>query len=196
MDAWTRTCTTGGCHSSSFARDYLEIIDTGNPEGLDKHLERYDEAHEVKGGPVGQMTPNRPKPPAPTPPGFEQFFQIYWSKGNNPAAIELRLFEMAEDHLVQLHVGLAHQHWGMTYTVGWAALNRGYVEIMDEDTKLKERMEMAERVTKLEESRHTSLLDLGGTDGKITLGSLGGGLLLTGGIALAGWSRRKKNNGR
>jgi len=104
---------------------------------------------------------------------------------------------MAEDHLVQLHVGLAHQHWGFTYTVGWAALNRGYVEIMDEDTKLKERMALAERVTKLEEGRHTSLLDLNGTDGKITLGSLGGGLLLTGGIALAGWSRRKKkNNGR
>src|SRR5574337_115942 len=31
--------------------------------------------------------------------GFEKFFQIYWSKGNNPAANELRLFEMAEDHL-------------------------------------------------------------------------------------------------
>jgi hydroxylamine dehydrogenase len=102
---------------------------------------------------------------------------------------------MAEDHLVQLHVGLAHQHWGFTYTVGWAALNRGYVEIMDEDTKLKERMELAERVTKLEAKR-TSLLDLDGTGGKISLGSLGGGLLLTGGIALAGWSRRKKNNGR
>ena len=56
-------------------------------------------------------------------------------------------------------------------------------------------MALQERVLKLEESR-TSLLDLDGTGGKITLGSLGGGLLLTGGIALAGWSRRKKNNGR
>jgi hydroxylamine dehydrogenase len=162
---------------------------------LDKELERYNDVHEVKGGPTGQMTPNRPKPPAPVPPGFEQFFQIYWSKGNNPAAIELRLFEMAEDHLVQLHVGLSHQHWGFTYTVGWAALNRGYVEIMDEDTKLKEKLALMERVAKLEGNK-TSLLDLNGTDGKITLGSLGGGLLLTGGIALAGWSRRKKNNGR
>ena len=79
------------------------------------------------------------RPPAPVPPGFEQFFQIYWSKGNNPAAIELKLFEMAEDHLVQLHVALAHQHWGFTYTVGWAALNRAYVEINDEDTKLNEK---------------------------------------------------------
>jgi hydroxylamine dehydrogenase len=75
-------------------------------------------------------------------------------------------------------------------------MNRAYVEIMDEDTKLKEKLALQERVLKLEGSRHTGLLDLDGTDGKITLGSLGGGLLLTGGIALVGWSRRKKNNGR
>jgi hydroxylamine dehydrogenase len=195
LDAWVKTCTS--CHSERYARAYMEFMDNGTYAGLDK----YDEAHDVvhkqyeDGLLTGQKT-NRPKPPAPTPPGFEQFFQIYWSKGNNPAAIELRLFEMAEDHLVQLHVGLAHQHWGFTYTVGWAALNRGYVEIMDEDTKLKEKLALMERVTKLEGSK-TSLLDLNGTDSKITLGSLGGGLLLTGGIALAGWSRRKKkNNGR
>jgi hydroxylamine dehydrogenase len=47
-------------------------------------------------------------------------------------------------------------------------------------------------VLKLEQSK-TSLLDFNGTDGKITLGSLGGGMLLTGTLALAGWSRRKKN---
>ena len=52
-----------------------------------------------------------------------------------------------------------------------------------------------ERVDKLE-GKKSSLLDLDGTGGKITLGSLGGGMLLTGGIALVGWSRRKKNNGR
>jgi hydroxylamine dehydrogenase len=49
------------------------------------------------------------------------------------------------------------------------------------------------RVAKIEGSK-TSLLDFfDGTDGKITLGSVGGGMLLTGGIALVGWSRRKKN---
>ena len=50
-----------------------------------------------------------------------------------------------------------------------------------------------ERVAKLEQSKTSSLLDFDGTDGKITLGSLGGGMLLTGTLALAGWSRRKKN---
>jgi len=47
-------------------------------------------------------------------------------------------------------------------------------------------------VAKLEGSK-TSLFDFNGTEGKITLGSLGGGMLLTGTLALAGWSRRKKN---
>ena len=191
LDSWVKTCTQ--CHSERYARAYLEFMDNGTYSGLDK----YDEAHDVvhkqyeAGLLTGQKT-NRPAPPKPVPDGFEQFFQIYWSKGNNPAAIELKLFEMAEDHLVQLHVSLAHQHWGFTYTVGWAALNRGYVEIMDEDTKLKEKMALQERVAKLEGSK-TSLLDFDSTDGKITLGSVGGGMLLTGTLALAGWSRRKKN---
>ena len=192
LDSWVKTCTQ--CHSERYARAYLEFMDNGTYSGLDK----YDEAHDVvhkqyeAGLLTGQKT-NRPAPPKPVPDGFEQFFQIYWSKGNNPAAIELKLFEMAEDHLVQLHVSLAHQHWGFTYTVGWAALNRGYVEIMDEDTKLKEKMALQERVAKLEAHRTSSLFDFDSTDGKITLGSLGGGMLLTGTLALAGWSRRKNN---
>jgi hydroxylamine dehydrogenase len=57
-------------------------------------------------------------------------------------------------------------------------------------------MALEERVAKLESKRTSSLLDFDGTDGKITLGSIGGGMLLTGTLALAGWSRRKKNNGR
>jgi len=193
LDAWVKTCTT--CHSESFARAYLEFMDNGTTAGLDK----YDEAHNVVHKQyearllTGQKN-NRPAPPAPAKALFDQFWQIYWSKGNSPTAIELKLFEMAEDHLVQLHVSLAHQYPGYTYTVGWAAINRAYVEIMDEDTKLKEKMVLMERVSKLEEkSKTSSLLDFDSTDGKLTLGSLGGGMLLTGTLALAGWSRRKKN---
>ena len=190
LDSWVKTCTQ--CHSETYARAWLDFMDQGTFSGLDK----YDEAHDIvhkqyeAGLLTGQKT-NRPEPPKPVPEGFEQFFQIYWSKGNNPAAIELRLFEMAEDHLVQLHVSLAHQYWGYTYTVGWAAMNRAYVEINDEDTKLKEKLALQERVAKLEAK--SAMLDLDDTGGKITLGSLGGGLLLTGTLALAGWSRRKKN---
>jgi hydroxylamine dehydrogenase len=190
LDAWVKTCTQ--CHSETYARAWLDFMDQGTFSGLDK----YDEAHDIvhkqyeAGLLTGQKT-NRPEPPKPVPEGFEQFFQIYWSKGNNPAAIELRLFEMAEDHLVQLHVSLAHQYWGYTYTVGWAAMNRAYVEINDEDTKLKEKLALQERVAKLEAK--SAMLDLDETGGKITLGSLGGGMMLAGTLALAGWSRRKKN---
>ncbi|THJ16423.1 MAG: hydroxylamine reductase [Nitrospira sp. CG24B] len=193
LDAWVKTCTT--CHSETFARSWLEFMDNGTSHGLDK----YDEAHNVVHKQyearllTGQKN-NRPAPPAPAKALFDQFWQIYWSKNNSPTAIELKLFEMAEDHLVQLHVALAHQYPGYTYTVGWAAMNRAYVEIMDEDTKLKERMVLMERVSKLEQQTKTSsLLDFDTTDGKFTLGSLGGGMLLTGTLALAGWSRRKKN---
>ncbi len=192
LDAWVKTCTT--CHSETFARAWLELMDNGTSEGLDK----YDEAHNVVRKQydarllTGQRN-NRPAPPAPAKAQFDQFWQIYWSKGNSPTAIELKLFEMAEDHLVQLHVSLAHQYPGFTYTVGWAAMNRAYVEIMDEDTKLKDKLMLMERVAKLEQSKTNSLLDFDSTDGKLTLGSVGGGLLLTGTLALAGWSRRKKN---
>ena len=88
LDSWVKTCTQ--CHSERYARAYLEFMDNGTYSGLDK----YDEAHDVvhkqyeAGLLTGQKT-NRPVPPKPVPEGFEQFFQIYWSKGNNPAAMNL-----------------------------------------------------------------------------------------------------------
>ena len=190
-DAWVKTCTN--CHSETYARAWMEFMDNGTFSGLDK----YDEAHHVveeqyKNGLLTGQKTNRPAPPAPETDGFEKFFQIYWSKGNNPAANELRLFEMAEDHLVQLHVSLAHQYWGYTYTVGWAAMNRAYVEIMDDDTRLKEKLDLQARVAKLEGQMKSSLLDLDSETGKISLGGIGGGMMLAGTLAIAGWRRNKK----
>jgi len=192
-DAWVKTCTN--CHSETYARAWMEFMDNGTFSGLDK----YDEAHHVveeqyKSGLLTGQKTNRPTPPAPVQEGFEQFFQIYWSKGNNPAANELKLFEMAEDHLVQLHVSLAHQYWGYTYTVGWAAMNRAYVEIMDDDTRLKEKLELQARVAKLEGQMKHSMLDLDSDTGKISLGSIGGGMMLAGTIAIAGWRRSGRKN--
>jgi hydroxylamine dehydrogenase len=43
------------------------------------------------------------------------------------------------------------------------------------------------------ESKRTSLLDIQSTDDKLSLGGLGGGMLLAGTLALAGWRRREKN---
>jgi hydroxylamine dehydrogenase len=124
---------------------------------------------------------------------FAGFTQLYWSKDNNPAAIELKVLEMGENDLPKGHVGLAHVNpGGYTYTEGWGPMNRAYVEIMDENTKIREMVALQKRIDRLE-GRRTSLLDIDSTRDKISIGGLGGGMLLAGTIALAGWRRRDKS---
>jgi len=192
LDSWVVTCTK--CHSERFARSYLELMDKGTLAGLAK----YQEAHEVvinlfeEGLLAGQKT-NRPNPPAPEKPGFGLFTQLFWSKGNNPASLELKVLEMGENDLAKMHVGLAHVNpGGWTYTEGWGPMNRAYVEIQDENYRIREMVALKERVKSLE-SKRTSLLDLDSTAEKISLGGLGGGMLLAGTLALAGWRKRKQS---
>ena len=52
---------------------------------------------------------------------------------------------------------------------------------------------LQERVKNLESSSKRSLLDLDGTTEKISLGGLGGGMLLAGTLALVGWRKRKQS---
>jgi hydroxylamine dehydrogenase len=99
---------------------------------------------------------------------------------------------MGENDLPKGHVGLAHVNpGGWTYTDGWGPLNRAYVEIMDENSKLRHEMELENRIAKLEKKKF-SLFNGETTEEKISLGGLGGGMLLAGTIALAGWRRREK----
>jgi hydroxylamine dehydrogenase len=72
-------------------------------------------------------------------------------------------------------------------------MNRDYVEVMDENTKIREMAALQARVAKMESSRRSSLLDIQSTDDKLSLGGLGGGMLLAGTLALAGWRRREKS---
>jgi hypothetical protein len=60
------------------------------------------------------------------------------------------------------------------------------------DTRLKEKLELQARVAKLEGQMKHSWLDLDSDSGKLSLGGLGGGLMLAGTMALAGWRRRKQ----
>jgi len=106
---------------------------------------------------------------------------------------------MGENDLPKGHKGLAHVNpGGWTYTEGWGPLNRAYVEIQDENTKLRHEMDLQARIAKLEKKKpgptgwFGSLLDADSTEDKISLGGLGGGMLLAGTIALAGWRRREK----
>jgi hydroxylamine dehydrogenase len=53
---------------------------------------------------------------------------------------------------------------------------------------------LQKRVDRLD-GRRTSLLDIDSTSDKISIGGLGGGMLLAGTIALAGWRRRRDKSG-
>ncbi|MBK7332740.1 MAG: hydroxylamine reductase [Betaproteobacteria bacterium] len=191
LDAWARTCAN--CHSERFARSYLELMDKATLQGLAK----YQEAHKVVDKLYADkllpgQTTNRPAPPPPDKDGVAQFFQLFWQKGNNPSSIEYTVTEMGENDLPKLHVAVAHVNpGGWTYTEGWEALGRAYSTIMSEDTKLREMAALQERVVKLE-ARRTSLFDLDDDGKKLSLGGLGGGMLLVGSLALAGWRRRRK----
>ena len=192
LDSWVVTCTQ--CHSERFARSYLELMDKGTLAGLAKYQEANGIVHQLykEGLLTGQKT-NRSAPPAPEKEGYAYFAQLFWSKGNSPAAIELKVLEMHENDLAKMHVGLAHVNpGGWTYTEGWGPINRAYVEIQDENTRIREMVALQERVKNLE-SKKTSLLDLDSTAEKISLGGLGGGMLLAGTLALAGWRKRKQS---
>jgi len=73
-------------------------------------------------------------------------------------------------------------------------MNRAYVEIMDDDTRLKEMQKLLARVDKLENDKKSAMLDLDSTGGKLSLGGLGGGMMLAGTLAIAGWRRRERND--
>jgi len=75
-------------------------------------------------------------------------------------------------------------------------MNRAYVEVMDENTKIREMAALQARVAKMESGRRAGLLDLNSKDDKISLGGLGGGMLLAGTLALAGWRRRERSERR
>lgn len=72
-------------------------------------------------------------------------------------------------------------------------MNRAYVEIIDEDTKLKDRLLLMERVAKLERQAKVGLLDLESDTGKLSLGGIGGVMMLVGTLAISGWRRPERN---
>jgi len=194
LEAWVKTCTQ--CHAERFARSYLELVDKATLQGLAK----YKEAHAVvenlhKDGLLPGQKTNRPAPPAPEKDGAAQFFQLFWTKGNNPSSIEFEAMEMGENDLVKLHVGAAHVNpGGWTYTEGWEPLNRAYAKIMQANTEIRERVALQKKVTALETKSRFAFLDFDTSEKKLSLGGLGGALLLAGGLAL--WRSRRAQSER
>lgn len=190
-EAWVDTCKE--CHSERMVRAYLELMDKATLQGLAK----YKEAHKVveqlyeDGLLPGQKT-NRPAPPPPEKDAPVSFFQLFWTKGNNPTSVEFEAMEMGENDLVKLHVAVAHVNPGnWTYTEGWEPMNRAYAKIMQADTQIREMAHIKTRLAELEKPARTSLLNPDSLQKKVSLGGVGGGMLLAGTLTLWGWRRRR-----
>ena len=192
--SWLKTCAT--CHSEKFADAYFDIIDGSIKHGIAKEQEAkvvLDKLYE-DGLLTGQKT-NRPKPPEPIEDAAGGFFQLFWAKGNNPTAIERDHAQMWEHDLIKLYKGVTHgSPGGYTYTEGWSPLIGDYARIMDENTKLREMADLKKQVQKLESLSKQSFLDLDSMEKQVSVGGLGGGLLLVGSLALLGWRRRNTSS--
>lgn len=137
-ESWVETCSL--CHSASFAKAYLDAADKGTIQGLAVEQEAKKVINKLydDGLLVGQNS-NRPVPPAPEKDAAGGFFQLFWAKGNNPSHVERVYADMWEHDLIKHYKGIFHANpGGFTYTEGWSNLMRGYTEIMDEDTRLRE----------------------------------------------------------
>jgi hydroxylamine dehydrogenase len=194
-EMWLQTCSN--CHSEKFADAYFDIIDGSIKHGLAKEQEAKAVVEKLyeDGLLTGQKT-NRPKPPEPIKDAPGGFFQLFWAKDNNPTAIEREYAKMWEHDLIKLYKGVTHgSPGGYTYTEGWAPLVGDYARIMDEDTKIREMDKLQKRVQKLESLSKRSFLDLDSVEKQVSVGGLGGSLLLLGSLAMVGRRRRDNDAG-
>ncbi|MCP4288805.1 MAG: hydroxylamine reductase, partial [Gammaproteobacteria bacterium] len=176
-------------------RAMLSQVDNGTKQGLvyeQKAKKVVNKLYE-DGLLVGQKT-NRPAPPAPEKDAAGGFYNLFWAKGNNPSAIERVYTEMWEHDIIKLYKGLAHFNPGnYTYSNGWAPLVGGYAEIMDMNTQIREMADLKKRIASLEGRKQSSLLIPDTEFKKLSMGGLGGGMLLVGSLGLIGWHRRKRS---
>ena len=149
-ELWVATCTQ--CHAPSFATSYLDMMDEGTKQGIALVQEADAVVKKLyeDGLLVGQ-TDNRPAPPAPDADTHGGFFGLFWTKGNNPSAIEHEYVQMWEQEIMRHFKGLAHVNpGGFTYSYGWSELIGSLARIRDEDIRLRERAELEKRIEALE----------------------------------------------
>ena len=153
-------------------RDSLDTADKGTIQGLNVEQSAKKVVNKLyeDGLLVGQKT-NRPAPPAPEKDAAGGFFQLFWAKGNNPSRIERLYADMWEHDVIKHYKGIFHVNpGGYTYSEGWSELMRGYAEIMDEDTRLREAADAAKA------GKEVKVSDASQLGSENMLG--GGGLLL------------------
>ncbi len=194
LEAWNDNCSQ--CHSSSFSSAYLEAADKGTIQGLavEQEAKKVVQALYEDGLLIGQKT-NRPEPPKPESDSPGGFFQLFWAKGNNPSRIERIYADMWEHDLIKLYKGLFHVNpGGFTYTEGWSNLIRGYAEIMDENTRLREKAEqssaLSQKSSQMRVQQTQAIAE--NTGSEIGLRFILGTSMVYGGLLLFRRNRRKK----
>lgn len=195
---WVETCSQ--CHAPRFAESYLTMMDKGTEEGVAKAEVAYNVVQKLYDDKLlpGQLTNQRPAPPAPMKDAAHDFYSKFWTDGNNPSWADILGVHLFEDNTSKLHVALAHvDPGGWTYSAGWQQLNLTYTKIMSENDRLRTRAALEKRVAALEgkQQRISSVLNLDTTGKRVAFGGLGGAMLL-GGIAMVAWRRRDRTDDR
>jgi len=207
--AWQATCSQ--CHSPRFAKTYLDMMDSGIKEGtaLVESTRQVVQKLYDAGLLVGQKT-NRPAPPEPEIEEPGGFGSLFFAQGNSATLVDRTFAEMWEQHVAQYMKGLQHVNpGGWTYSHGWSDLIKDQIIINEQDTVLRSRAALEDRVAKLEEgqtdgaAKVSSLAPAAGTiqlasltlDSDLASGSLallGGGLLFGGMMSVRRAPRRKE----
>lgn len=201
--AWVGTCSQ--CHSPRFAETYLTMMDSGIKEGT-KLVEEtravvkklYDDQLLV-----GQKT-NRPALPLPEKDEPGGFSALFFAEKNQTTVVDRTFAEMWEQHAAQYMKGLEHVNpGGWTYSAGWSDLIKDQTIINEQDTVLREKAALEQRMRVLEGkggSKKTSSLD----SPAVMLAGFGGDplvsgailALLGGGLLFGGVASRRERGGR
>lgn len=149
-DAWVSTCSQ--CHSPRFAETFLTMTDKGIKDGIKlvedtrKVVQKlYDDKLLV-----GQKT-NRPALPAPEQDEPGGFFSLFFAGANQTTTVDRTFAEMWEQHVARYMKGIQHVNpGGWTYSHGWSDLIKDQAIINEQDTLLREKAALEQRLQKLE----------------------------------------------
>lgn len=160
--AWTATCAQ--CHSPRFGTTYLDMVDSGIKEGVKLVEESRQVVQKLYDDKllVGQKT-NRPALPEPEKDEAGAFASFFFSKGNTATVVDRTFAEMWEQHIARYMKGLQHVNpGGWTYSHGWSDLIKDQTIINEQDTLLREKAQMEQRLKKIEGTgRSTSWFNRG-----------------------------------
>ena len=154
---------------------------------------------------VGQKS-NRPTLPAPEQDEAGGFFSLFFAKGNQTTTVDRTFAEMWEQHVARYMKGLQHVNpGGWTYSHGWSDLMKDQAIINEQDTLLREKAAMEQRLQKLEGKAQGTGKTSSYRNGPAPLYAdvmedpvlaSGGLALLGGGLLLTGLRSRSRNRNR